>query len=476
MTITISDTDRMTRDYGDILKSSRRASVFPILALAAVFLYLAYAWFAFDIPNLIEKAKLERGAILAVDTVAYKYHVNRYAKDGNVVVTIERQRDTTFDTPPDWVQVDGRASTVDLGDGYTVAISDGLAVYTDPKGQEYRVGFNKDEVTLDGYHATIVKGQNFYYPPGSSDQSSLISEQQMRDRGIMPEGASFTSVKFEVRPVLFKRLQVTRAQIEIHRYFLGWEYFFFPPKSPLSKMTNGEIWQLVQSGERIDPTLPNWQYVLRTFWDNPEWQHGLVFEALLETILMAVLGTMTAGLVALPLAFVAAANFNPFGATRMIVRRVFDFLRGIDNLIWSLIFIRAFGLGPLTGSLAIAFTDTGTLGKLFSEALENVDNKQIEGVRATGAGTIQRYRFGVIPQILPIFISQTLYYLESNTRSATVIGALGAGGIGLKLVQTLQTHQDWENVTYLIILTLMLVISMDIGSGWLRRKLIGDKG
>ncbi|MBO6838614.1 MAG: ABC transporter permease subunit, partial [Alphaproteobacteria bacterium] len=149
----------------------------------------------------------------------------------------------------------------------------------------------------------------------------------------------------------------------------------------------------------------------------------------------------------------------------------FDFLRGIDQIIWSLIFIRAFGLGPLTGSMAIAFTDTGTLGKLFSESIENIDNKQVEGVRSTGAGAIQRYRFGVIPQILPVFVSQTLYYLESNIRSATVIGALGAGGIGLKLVQAMQTHKDWENVMYLIIMTLIVVIAMDMGSGWLRRKL-----
>ncbi len=100
----------------------------------------------------------------------------------------------------------------------------------------------------------------------------------------------------------------------------------------------------------------------------------------------------------------------------------------------------------------------------------------MEGVRSTGATAIQRYRFGVIPQILPIFVSQTLYYLESNIRSATVIGALGAGGIGLKLVQSMQTQQDWENVMYLIVMTLIVVVSMDIASGWLRRKLINDRG
>ena len=114
----------------------------------------------------------------------------------------------------------------------------------------------------------------------------------------------------------------------------------------------------------------------------------------------------------------------------------------------------------------------GELGKLYSEAIENIDEHQVEGVRSTGASNAQNYAFGVIPQIMPVFISQTLYYLESNTRSATVIGALGAGGIGLMLVQTIQTSKDWENTLYLIVLTLLVVIMMDVISGWLRRRLL----
>ena len=218
--------------------------------------------------------------------------------------------------------------------------------------------------------------------------------------------------------------------------------------------------------------MSNAAYVFQTFWTNPDWQHREVFIAVYETLLMAVLGTLTAILVGLPLAFLAASNFTPSQFLRFGVRRLFDFLRGIDMLIWSLIFIRAFGLGPLTGALAIAFTDTGTLGKLFSEALENIDNKQVDGVTSTGATRLQTYRFGVIPQILPVLVSQGLYYLESNTRSATVIGALGAGGIGLLLVETMKTARDWENTMYIVLITLFVVIAMDTLSSWLRRKLI----
>jgi phosphonate transport system permease protein len=279
-------------------------------------------------------------------------------------------------------------------------------------------------------------------------------------------------VKFEARPTLGRRVQITRSKIEVHRYFFGWENFWFPFESELNGYSWAGLWSLARSAERLDPEMSNAAYIFDTFWTNPDWQHGHVFVALLETIMMAVLGTATAVLLGLPLAFLAARNFTPSMVLRFGVRRLFDFVRGIDNLIWSLIFIRAFGLGPLTGALAIAVTDTGTLGKLFSEALENVDDRQIEGVRATGANQLQRYRFGVIPQILPVFISQTLYYLESNTRSATVIGALGAGGIGLVLVETMRTSRDWENTLYIIALTVIVVILMDQLSSWLRRRLI----
>ena len=214
----------------------------------------------------------------------------------------------------------------------------------------------------------------------------------------------------------------------------------------------------------------------RAFWSNPDWQHGAIFRALFETVLMGVLGTAAAATFGLALSFLAARNFSPSGALRFAVRRLFDLLRGVDMLIWSLIFIRAFGLGPLTGALAIAFTDTGSLGKLFSEALENVDERPIEGVRATGATAAQRQIFGVMPQITPILASQGLYFLESNMRSAAVVGALGAGGIGLLLVETMRTQRDWENVAYIVVLTLTLVTVMDMLSTRLRKRLIDGPG
>jgi phosphonate transport system permease protein len=268
------------------------------------------------------------------------------------------------------------------------------------------------------------------------------------------------------------RLSMTRARTEVFRYSYGWELFWFTLDNPFYGKSFGELVALSVAGDRIDPAQSNFGNIVASVWNNQMWRHGDVLWAIFETILMAFLGTMSAALVALPLAFFAASNFSPFVAVRQVTRRLFDFVRGVDGLIWTIILSRAFGPGPLTGALAIAITDTGSFGKMFSEALENVDNKQIEGLASTGAKPALRYRFGVIPQIMPVLLSQVLYFLESNTRSATVIGAITGGGIGLLLTQAITTQKDWEEVSYYIILILLMVILMDTVSGWLRGRLI----
>ncbi len=144
-----------------------------------------------------------------------------------------------------------------------------------------------------------------------------------------------------------------------------------------------------------------------------------------------------------------------------MLKRFFDFLRSVDMLIWALFLTRAFGPGPLAGIGAIFLTETGTLGKLYSEGLENIDNKPREGVNSTGASTVLVQRYGVIPQILPVIVSQTLYQWESNVRGATIIGAVGAGGIGLKLWEAMRTNSNWENVAYMVLLILIVVFLFD---------------
>src|SRR5262249_35980469 len=161
----------------------------------------------------------------------------------------------------------------------------------------------------------------------------------------------------------------------------------------------------------------------------------IFLHALAETVAIAFLGTLTAAVFAFPVGFLAAKNVVPNIFVHFGVRRVLDTIRGIDVLIWALIFINVVGLGPFAGVLAIAMSDFGTYGKLFSEAIETADQKPVEGVLAAGGSRLHTVRFALAPGIFPVIASQVLYYFESNTRSATIIGIVGAGGIGMHVAE-----------------------------------------
>ncbi|TWG91280.1 phosphonate transport system permease protein [Mesorhizobium sp. J18] len=269
------------------------------------------------------------------------------------------------------------------------------------------------------------------------------------------------------------RAEVEDDEVKIRHRFLGWENFVFDTNSPFWGKSVSEVASIIFTGERFDPNRSNLALAWNNIVNNTDWQHGDVWLKLLQTIVMAFAGTVLATLVAFPLAFAAARNINPNRLVNQVLKRFFDFLRSVDMLIWALFFTRAFGPGPLAGISAIFFTDTGTFGKLYSEALENIDDKQREGVRSVGAAPAVVQRYGVVPQVAPVLISQALYFWESNTRSATIIGAVGAGGIGLKLWEAMRTNSDWENVAYMVILILIVVFVFDNVSNWLRKRLIG---
>jgi len=194
--------------------------------------------------------------------------------------------------------------------------------------------------------------------------------------------------------------------------------------------------------------------------------------AVLETLAMAFLGTLMASLAAIPLGFIGAKNVVSNGLIHFALRRLFDGIRGMDSLIWALVFVNVVGLGPFAGILAIAVSDTGSLAKLFAEAIENVDNRQIEGVRASGAGRIQVMRFAIFPQIFPVMLSNALYYFESNTRSATILGVVGAGGIGLQLSDRIRVN-NWDEASFIICLILVTVFLIDTLSKEIRSRIIG---
>lgn len=203
------------------------------------------------------------------------------------------------------------------------------------------------------------------------------------------------------------------------------------------------------------------------------WEEWLeIFTALGETLAMAFMGTLLGALVAFPLSFLGAKNINRIFWVRQGTRRVYDVIRAFETLILALIFIRAFGLGPLAGILAIAVSEIGTFAKLFSEALENTSKKPVEGVVASGGSRLQSIRYAIMPQVLPVHLSVLLYNFESNVRSGTILGIVGAGGIGFILSDRIAGY-FWDQVWSIIFLIIAMVYIIDYLSGLIRTRVIG---
>ena len=209
--------------------------------------------------------------------------------------------------------------------------------------------------------------------------------------------------------------------------------------------------------------------------DPGSWDNAIVFiRGVVETLAMAFFGTICAAFLALPFGFIAARNIVSNAIIHHGVRRFLDIIRGIDTLIWALIWVGVVGLGPFAGVLAIITSDFGAFGKLFSEAIEAADQKPVEGVVAAGGSRLESIRFGIVPQILPVLLGQILYFFESNTRTTTIIGIVGAGGIGLYLTETIRTYL-WEETSFIILLVLITVAAIDWISSKLRVAIIGAR-
>ncbi len=196
--------------------------------------------------------------------------------------------------------------------------------------------------------------------------------------------------------------------------------------------------------------------------------HALLFlDALAETLAISLLGTLIAAVLAFPVGLIAARNVVRNPVIHILTRRVLDIIRSVDVLVWALVWIGVVGLGPFAGVLAIACSDFGAFGKLFSETVETTGERARDGVRAAGGGRLDEVRFGLLPQVLPVIAGQVLYYFESNVRSATIIGIVGAGGIGLHLYEAIRTL-EWREVSFLVLMILVAVAAMDWISSRLR--------
>ena len=235
------------------------------------------------------------------------------------------------------------------------------------------------------------------------------------------------------------------------------------------------VWWLAIPFSQIGPGLASLgKFIALMFPPSSGGHLDLLLKAMGETLAIAFLGTLIATVVAFPISFLAAKNTTPHGAVRFFIRRGLDTIRGVDALIWALVFVGVVGLGPFAGILAIAVSDTGALGKLFSEAIESTEERARESVLASGGTSLLAVRFGLLPQILPIIAGQILYFFESNVRSATIIGIVGAGGIGLQLSEQIRTY-DFDQVAFAVIMILVTVAIIDWISGKLRFAIIGQR-
>ena len=257
---------------------------------------------------------------------------------------------------------------------------------------------------------------------------------------------------------VMRAIQITGLLAAVAAFIAGFTFLGFS----WTRIWNG----LDQLGSIIKLMLPPSYTTTQQLW---LWSYALV-----ETLAIAFLGTLLAATIAFPLSFFAARNVMTQGLVHFMSRRMFDTLRPIDPLISALVWTNVVGLGPFAGILAIMTSDIGAFGKLFSEAIEAADKKPVEGVVSTGGSHGHAVRFGLLPQVLPVMLSQVLYYFESNTRSATIIGIVGAGGIGLHLSEQIRTL-EWQHVSLIVLMILVTVAVIDAVSSRLRFAIIGRR-
>jgi phosphonate transport system permease protein len=427
--------------YPEVFRQSPLKRFGPLVLVIGVVAYIFYAVWFFNLPQILSTAHWERMGIYLSQWISYDIQPNFRLDQEKIAPQYPRLSALGNDPHPDWVKTDPAADKweVDVDAAHSVTFTKATATIVN--------GADTVELLLTS-GKPIVQGD----PPA---WLRVYPDEVVADFGFAGE------------------IRVAADRVKVRKRFLGWPNFIFDTNSPFFGKSAGEVAGLVVAGPDLKKGMPNWRLALDNFWTNNQWQHGDIIIKLLQTLVMAFLGTLLGALVAFPLAFLAARNITRNGALNWGLKRFFDFMRSVDMLIWALFFTRAFGPGPLAGSAAIFFTETGTLGKIYSEGLENIDDKPREGVTSTGANEVLVQRYGVIPQVIPVMISQTLYQWESNTRGATIIGAVGAGGIGLKLWEAMRTNSNWANVFYMVLLILLVVFIFDSISNALRSRLIG---
>jgi phosphonate transport system permease protein len=234
----------------------------------------------------------------------------------------------------------------------------------------------------------------------------------------------------------------------------------------------GLCWQLAQVDlAKLADGLPKLGHWLAQAWPPDVAELPLFAQRMGETMAMAALGTTAAALLALPMAVLASRNITPFPKLYYPARWLLNALRGIDSFVFALLFVAAVGLGPFAGVLGIALHTWGSAAKLFADHIENAGTGPLEAVRTTGAGRGTAIVYALLPDLLPVLLSTTLFWWEFNVRASTVLGVVGAGGIGLELKNSMDLL-DFSRLFTIIALILVVVTLLDQLSGWLRKRLV----
>ena len=442
-TVTPLELERLRQSHAAVFSRDLWPALRRWLIGIGVVAYVALSFWHFNFASLFEGGNWDRAGTELLQWASYQSRPTIDIKGDALAVSYNKYDPLGNAPDPDWVRKEGASKvSVDWGsDAYKLVLTASDAV----------VGNGAE-------HLHFVNGAKGWWPDGPVPGWVKLQEGGAR--------LSFG---------LAGSLELDKTSISIRRRFFGLANFFFDPDSKLWGRPWSELGPLMVSGSRLDPAQSNLSLAFSDFWNNANWQHGDVWVKLLQTIVMAFVGTLFGAVLAFPLAFLAAANITRAMPVNQLVKRTFDGLRCVGLLVWALFFTRGFGPGPLSGIAAIFASETGLLGKTYTEALENIDAKPREGVASLGASPLQVQRYGVLPQVLPVFASQMLYQWESNTRSATIIGAMGAGGIGLKLLEAMRTNSNWANVCYMVVLILIVVYAFDTVSSALRRRLIGGQ-
>lgn len=441
--ISPTDRERIESQYAGVLQRGFFQRFGLALGFAGAATYLVLCFFFFNVGPALMGGQWDRATAYLQDWVSWRAQPRLRFEDGRV-----EPRWTLRGQYPEGAEIDWLKPRADGGQ----------TVYYGGEDNRLEVTTTTVDVILDGVSYPVTVTAEAARAP--ADIPAAIRQEETKV--IVSYGFAGTA-------------EIRTSQVYVQRRFPGWANFFFDTHSAFWGKGFGELASLAVSGARVDPERSNIAAMTHDFLENRTWQHREVFSQLMQTLVMAFVGTLFGTVLAFPLAFIAARNITPSRAANWGMKRVFDFLRSVDMLIWALFFTRSFGPGPIPGIASIFFTDSGALGKVYAEAIENIDEKQREGMKSLGAAPALVNRFGVVPQVLPVFVSQSLYFFESNIRSATVIGAVGAGGIGLKLLEAMGTNADWDKVAYMVLLILAVVFIFDNISNTLRWKLIGKQ-